>query len=159
MQIQRHVGVLPPERDTDGRKPLAQGQWLGAYCLTEPNAGSNAANQQTTAVLDGDHFVLNGEKVWTSYGELSDWMFCIVRTDPKAKKPNSLKFGPEGARMLDFDVLVEIPKGNRNKYEVDHKTGRIRLDRTLFTSTQYPADYGFIENTLGVRITDFMDDV
>src|SRR4051794_15956158 len=50
---------------------------------------------------------------------------------------------------MDFDVLVEIPKGQRNKYEVDHKTGRIRLDRTLFTATQYPADYGFIEGTLG----------
>jgi len=51
--------------------------------------------------------------------------------------------------MVQFDVTVEIPKGQRNKYEVDHATGRIRLDRTLFTSTQYPADYGFIENTLG----------
>ena len=50
---------------------------------------------------------------------------------------------------MDFDVTVEIPKGQRNKYEVDHATGRIRLDRTLFTSTQYPADYGFIEHTLG----------
>jgi len=50
---------------------------------------------------------------------------------------------------MDFDVTVEIPKGQRNKYEVDHATGRIRLDRTLFTSTQYPADYGFIELTLG----------
>jgi inorganic pyrophosphatase len=50
---------------------------------------------------------------------------------------------------VDFDVTVEIPKGQRNKYEVDHETGRIRLDRTLFTSTQYPADYGFIEHTLG----------
>jgi inorganic pyrophosphatase len=52
--------------------------------------------------------------------------------------------------VLDFDVLVEIPKGSRNKYEVDHESGRIRLDRTLFTSTQYPADYGYIENTLGL---------
>lgn len=50
---------------------------------------------------------------------------------------------------MDFDVTIEIPKGNRNKYEVDHKTGRIRLDRTLFTATQYPADYGFIDDTLG----------
>ena len=50
---------------------------------------------------------------------------------------------------MDFDVTVEIPKGQRNKYEVDHHTGRIRLDRTLFTATQYPADYGFIEGTLG----------
>ena len=50
---------------------------------------------------------------------------------------------------VEFDVLVEIPKGERNKYEVDHESGRIRLDRTLFTSTAYPADYGFIEDTLG----------
>jgi inorganic pyrophosphatase len=49
-----------------------------------------------------------------------------------------------------FDVTVEIPKGERNKYEVDHETHRIRLDRTLFTSTQYPADYGFIDHTLGL---------
>jgi inorganic pyrophosphatase len=52
-------------------------------------------------------------------------------------------------RTVDFDVTIEIPKGGRNKYEVDHHSGRIRLDRTLFTATQYPADYGFIEGTLG----------
>lgn len=48
-----------------------------------------------------------------------------------------------------FDVVVEIPRGSRNKYEVDHETGRIRLDRTLFTSMEYPDDYGYIEGTLG----------
>jgi inorganic pyrophosphatase len=46
-------------------------------------------------------------------------------------------------------VVVEIPAGSRNKYETDRETGRIFLDRTLFTSTRYPADYGFIEGTLG----------
>ncbi|MCE7083185.1 inorganic diphosphatase [Streptomyces sp. ST2-7A] len=50
---------------------------------------------------------------------------------------------------MEFDVTIEIPKGSRNKYEVDHETGRLRLDRHLFTSTVYPADYGFVENTLG----------
>ncbi len=50
---------------------------------------------------------------------------------------------------MEFDVVIEIPQGNRNKYEMDHETGRIRLDRMLFTSTRYPADYGFIEGTLG----------
>jgi inorganic pyrophosphatase len=50
---------------------------------------------------------------------------------------------------MEFDVLIEIPRGSRNKYEVDHETGRIRLDRRLFTSTQYPADYGFVLDTLG----------
>ena len=49
---------------------------------------------------------------------------------------------------MEFDVVIEIPKGQRNKYEMDHATGRIRLDRMLFTSTRYPADYGYIEDTL-----------
>src|SRR6202035_4855489 len=52
-------------------------------------------------------------------------------------------------RDMEFDVEIEIPRGSRNKYEADHETGRIRLDRTLFTATQYPADYGFIDHTLG----------
>ncbi|UGT59573.1 inorganic diphosphatase [Nocardia asteroides] len=50
---------------------------------------------------------------------------------------------------MEFDVTIEIPKGSRNKYEVDHESGRIKLDRYLYTSMAYPADYGFIENTLG----------
>jgi len=50
---------------------------------------------------------------------------------------------------MDVEVVIEIPKGQRNKYEMDHATGRIRLDRMLFTSTRYPADYGYIEDTLG----------
>ena len=50
---------------------------------------------------------------------------------------------------MEFDVVIEIPKGSRNKYEVDHDTGRVKLDRYLYTSMAYPADYGFFENTLG----------
>jgi inorganic pyrophosphatase len=50
---------------------------------------------------------------------------------------------------MEFDVLIEIPRGSRNSCEVDHDSGRIRLDRMLFTSTQYPADYGFVLDTLG----------
>ena len=57
---------------------------------------------------------------------------------------------------MEFDVTIEIPKGQRNKYEMDHATGRIRLDRMLFTSTRYPHDYGFIEGTLG-EDTDPLD--
>jgi inorganic pyrophosphatase len=47
-----------------------------------------------------------------------------------------------------MEMIVEIPKGSRNKYEVDHETGALWLDRTLFTATQYPADYGFVPDTL-----------
>jgi inorganic pyrophosphatase len=50
---------------------------------------------------------------------------------------------------MEVDVTIEIPKGEKNKYELDHDSGRIRLDRTLFTSTSYPADYGFVDGTLG----------
>jgi inorganic pyrophosphatase len=45
-------------------------------------------------------------------------------------------------------VVVEIPRGSRNKYEIDHETGRVFLDRRLFTATTYPADYGFVPDTL-----------
>ena len=49
---------------------------------------------------------------------------------------------------MDVEVIVEIPKGSRNKYEIDHETNAIWLDRMLFTATQYPADYGFVPDTL-----------
>lgn len=52
--------------------------------------------------------------------------------------------------MEHLDIIVEIPKGSRNKYELDKETGRIRLDRTIFSSMHYPADYGFIPNTLAL---------
>ena len=50
---------------------------------------------------------------------------------------------------MNIHVVVEIPKGSRNKYEAAHDTGEIWLDRMLFTATQYPADYGFVPDTLG----------
>ncbi|MEP7333369.1 MAG: inorganic diphosphatase [Terracoccus sp.] len=50
---------------------------------------------------------------------------------------------------MEFDVTIEVPRGQRNKYEIDHATGRVRLDRYLFTPMAYPADYGYIEDTLG----------
>jgi inorganic pyrophosphatase len=53
---------------------------------------------------------------------------------------------------MDFDVTIEIPRGSSNKYVIDGPTGRIRLDRTLFTATRYPADYGFIDETAGAGI-------
>lgn len=59
---------------------------------------------------------------------------------------------------MDFDVTIEIPQGQRNKYEMDHRTGRIHLDRMLFTATRYPADYGFIERTMA-RDNDPLDAV
>lgn len=50
---------------------------------------------------------------------------------------------------MELLATIEIPQGSRNKYEVDHETGRVKLDRYLFTSMAYPTDYGFFEDTLG----------
>ena len=71
---------------------IARGEirWCQGY--SEPNAGSDLAAVQTSAVLDGDDYVLNGQKVWTSYGDQADWMFLIARTDPAAKKQQGITF-------------------------------------------------------------------
>ena len=52
--------------------------------------------------------------------------------------------------MAYYDAIIEIPRGSRNKYEVDHETGRVFLDRVLYTSFGYPTDYGFFDNSLGL---------
>jgi inorganic pyrophosphatase len=51
--------------------------------------------------------------------------------------------------MGAHDAVIEIPRGSRVKYEVDHETGRVHLDRVLYTTFRYPADYGYFDNTLG----------
>lgn len=65
-------------------------QWCQGY--SEPNAGSDLANIQTRAVLEGDHFVINGQKTWTSGAQYADWMFALVRTDPDAPKHEGISF-------------------------------------------------------------------
>lgn len=72
--------------------PIVRGEirWVQGY--SEPNAGSDLANLQAPAVDMGDHYVLNGSKIWTSYGDQGDWMFCLVRTDKKAPKHQGISF-------------------------------------------------------------------
>lgn len=55
-----------------------------------------------------------------------------------------------GEDLTEWTAVIEIPTGSRNKYEMDHDSGALWLDRRLFTSMQYPADYGFIEDTLSL---------
>lgn len=69
---------------------LAVGQRIGAYCLTEPNAGSDAASLSTTARLDGDHWVIDGTKIWVTNGGICGLMIVYARTDPKASKAKGI---------------------------------------------------------------------
>ena len=64
--------------------------WCQGY--SEPGAGSDLASLKTTAVLDGDHYVVNGQKTWTTLGQHANMMFCLVRTDPAAKKQSGISF-------------------------------------------------------------------
>lgn len=64
--------------------------WCQGY--SEPNAGSDLASLKTSAVRDGDHYIVNGAKTWNTYGQYADWIFCLVRTDNTVKKQEGISF-------------------------------------------------------------------
>ncbi|MCC6318556.1 MAG: acyl-CoA dehydrogenase family protein [Gemmatimonadaceae bacterium] len=77
---------------------MARGEWLGAFALSEPEAGSDAASLRAQAVRDGDHYVLNGVKAWVSHGSMADVILCMARTDmPEERK---------GARGISTFILT-----------------------------------------------------
>lgn len=95
------LGPVMLEYGTEAQKaehlpPIARGEirWCQGY--SEPNAGSDLANLQTRALDCGDHFLVTGQKIWTSYANLADWIFCLVRTDTTSKH--------DGISFLLFDM-------------------------------------------------------
>ena len=85
-----HIGPILIEFGTEAQKakhlpPILDGSVIWAQGYSEPGAGSDLASLATRATLDGDHFVVQGQKIWTTWGHHSDWMFALVRTDPQAQ--------------------------------------------------------------------------
>jgi len=72
--------------------PIVKGELRWCQGYSEPGSGSDLAGLQTKCEDKGDHFLINGQKIWTSGANLADWCFCLVRTDPAAKKHNGISF-------------------------------------------------------------------
>jgi acyl-CoA dehydrogenase len=72
--------------------PIVRGEIAWAQGYSEPGAGSDLASLQTRAIDDGDHFIVNGSKIWTSFGDQSDWIFALVRSEPEAPKHLGITF-------------------------------------------------------------------
>ena len=73
-------------------RPTIMGEMLWCQGYSEPGAGSDLAALSTAAVLDGDEWVINGQKIWTSTAQIADWIFCLVRSSTDAPKHKGISF-------------------------------------------------------------------
>jgi alkylation response protein AidB-like acyl-CoA dehydrogenase len=93
----KYVGPVIYSFGSDAQKKrflpkIASTEEFWAQGYSEPEAGSDLAALRTLAVRDGDHYVVNGQKVWTTYAQWADWLFCLVRTDREARPQNGISF-------------------------------------------------------------------
>jgi len=101
-------------------------RWCQGY--SEPDAGSDLASLQMKAVRDGDDFLISGTKVWTSYGDLSDWIFALVRTDPAAKKQEGITF-----------ILIDMESPGVSVWPIKLISGKSPFCETRFDEVRVPA--------------------
>ena len=120
-------------RQRDLAVAAIRGDAVWCIGMSEPDAGSDLAALSTRAVLDGDRFVVNGQKVWTSYAMVSDWCLCFVRTDPDARKHRGISA-----------LLIEIDTPGVEVRPLRQITGSAEFAEVYFTDAVVPA-----ENLLG----------
>ena len=113
--------------------PIARGEirWCQGY--SEPGSGSDLASLQTSAVDEGDHYVVNGQKIWTSYADKADWIFCLTRTDKNEKH--------RGITFLLFDMESD---GVSTK-PIVLISGASPFCETFFDDVKVPKTYGEVD--------------
>lgn len=101
--------------------------------FSEPDAGSDLASLRTVAVRDGDEYVVNGQKTWTTLGQHADWIFCLVRTDPHAKKQEGISF-----------LLIDMATPGIEVRPIQLLDGGHEVNEVFFTDVRVP-----VENLVG----------
>jgi pimeloyl-CoA dehydrogenase large subunit len=101
--------------------------------FSEPGSGSDLASLSTRAVRDGDYYVVNGQKTWTTFAQYADWIFCLVRTDPAAKKQQGITF-----------LLIDMKTPGIEVRPIQTIDGAREVNETFFTDVRVP-----VENRVG----------
>ena len=97
--------------------------------FSEPGAGSDLASLKTTAKRDGDHYVVNGQKTWTTLAQYADWIFCLVRTDPAAKKQEGISF-----------LLIDMKTPGITVRPIQTIDGGLEVNEVFFDDVRVPAE-------------------
>ncbi len=125
--------------------PIANGDVMWCQGFSEPNAGSDLASLQCKADLDGDHYVINGTKTWTSEGHISDWMFGLFRTDSTGRKQ-------QGITVLLFDLKTPgITMTPIITYDGIHEVNQV-----FFDDVRVPLNNRLGEHDAGWSVAKFM---